>query len=1405
MSRDVWKISKFHGGINSYTDPKDISSNEFVELTDVDVSKIGIARMMGGITTGAEVHKVTTGGIIPGKGLYRYINDNSFVSQLDAVNGYSYDLFQHETGGGGSPTYADIGFQSVAWVFHTDVTIGGSFNSELPEGHRYPTKIQDMQFTLKVNNVAITNAFTVFDSASSGETFPYRPHQEYGMTSTYGVDITEDQFDTNEFKSMDWAIAYTTWGDDNYSAYDITESFEQLTSLYGSTNEDTLEPYPFQNDSFASGTNVPHKVVQRLTQFGHLEDDIITDDPFVINGDFQNGPNDPKASRFWSCDVILNPTTGQVWNNTSSCPWGINLNKRRLIFDATYANNGIPNGDLDWHEHSMMGFYGWRGYELGIQDSTGTTYHELSSQFSFNGYDWIGNPMYSAFYTPAPKYFGGDGSNAGETFETDPSGNWNQELMYDSHATELGSFGVHGGAYVNYWKAKMGFMHKLIEEINSYGGTGDHDRFNARWSLFDTHDGIVSYNQSGGHRTNVFVGNGIHIQSRAPSGNLGAIKGALTCGTVSGAGSASYVNSSNVKLLSSEDTMGCQTNDPGLSNNPPPAIVDDHQYSGTGIVQSGNITTYGGSAPNVYEEWRLIIRGNSVSGDRIEIFVDGVEDPDSEWANIPPYTNIGEAVFDQANLELVANNCVSDINSNTASTNITSSAFDPSVEYPDEYGIDEGLIPTAWGIKLIASVAGQTYQFVPSLIWYANVHTDSIIDQVTDEQVAYITRSNRSISEQSPYADLNPDSTLKLTNLHLFSTYTSSWLYQFKHIENTVHNTFIDEKYQNCLNWYYTNNFDNDPLFWDEGSILRIIETNFKLTEEVKLNLAVINNGVPTEDTNYIDGGNQMEANPSQWIGYKELSNHFSNAYNQGDLGAFDDSDAKRSGWFMGKLDKKWIYSTNEAQINSGGFNKWGLIQETDTWPAYSGNSDGIPGDSPCMKVVLAVNAAGGSDWHGTIQVYAVACYDDGSESLPGHAFTGAAMNTDAFGDAGDVKSLDVGVIFRPFDENGIRTFSDVRINGIRLYYTHDDDGYENFWNLGKIDFERGWISAKEVSSTEGDSGNLKNFDWYTLEQINTESATWMNNLESMINEPYLDSDAYNNAILALGNKEDVDVTINIPSMPKTETYEDINGISPYTTVLSMRYKAACIAGRRLFVGNLRVWDGERYRYYNDRMVVSPAGMLDTLPYPTNILDLDISDGDEIVALAAVGDRVFQFKKRVCYILNISTGIASEFFIEERLRWKGIENKNHFCNTDVGLFWFNENGAWIHDGEQILDLFVRPDKKDNLQRRIGIDKWKSFVSESSLCGYNPETREIFIIKKSKHTNSNDGDCYVYSMITESWTKGSKKFFVNTGINPPVDSPSSSITNIINVGSTGDVSFMAEYDSGEVHNPQGSEQ
>ena len=58
------------------------------------------------------------------------------------------------------------------------------------------------------------------------------------------------------------------------------------------------------------------------------------------------------------------------------------------------------------------------------------------------------------------------------------------------------------------------------------------------------------------------------------------------------------------------------------------------------------------------------------------------------------------------------------------------------------------------------------------------------------------------------------------------------------------------------------------------------------------------------------------------------------------------------------------------------------------------------------------------------------------------------------------------------------KLFSDARINGVRLYYTHSDESHSTFWDLGKANFDRGFIKANTIDTSDNTTGNPAKYDW---------------------------------------------------------------------------------------------------------------------------------------------------------------------------------------------------------------------------------------------------------------------------------------------------------------------------------------
>lgn len=214
---------------------------------------------------------------------------------------------------------------------------------------------------------------------------------------------------------------------------------------------------------------------------------------------------------------------------------------------------------------------------------------------------------------------------------------------------------------------------------------------------------------------------------------------------------------------------------------------------------------------------------------------------------------------------------------------------------------------------------------------------------------------------------------------------------------------------------------------------------------------------------------------------------------------------------------------------------------------------------------------------------------------------------------------------------------------------------------------------------------------------------------------------------------------------PGVETYRSRTGTNAESTELAGRYKTAVVANRRLYAGNVRVGG----KLYGDSIFKSPVNNFDVLT-EDNRLDIDVSDGDEIVKLASYADRIIVFKNTRAYILNVSQEIE---FIEEVLHDRGIANPSAVTDTEYGPVWVNNNGVYWYDGERVYDLLKDLEtQKRRLHDPISESNTESiYITATTLIiAYDRQTKSVFILSE----NSGESiTVYAFSFVTFTWSNG----------------------------------------------------
>jgi hypothetical protein len=315
----------------------------------------------------------------------------------------------------------------------------------------------------------------------------------------------------------------------------------------------------------------------------------------------------------------------------------------------------------------------------------------------------------------------------------------------------------------------------------------------------------------------------------------------------------------------------------------------------------------------------------------------------------------------------------------------------------------------------------------------------------------------------------------------------------------------------------------------------------------------------------------------------------------------------------------------------------------------------------------------------------------------------------------------------------------DPRIIGCNVYLTGDSGGmYDDPYYLAEFHWGTSEVHGPRLTNSDG------NF---------TEAFTW-------------DSDAgvvYNTAVL------------NIHKTPVI-TYSMRNGFRTDSESICLNYTTSIIANRRCYAGNVRRYsldantvasedinngqntdwkqpDIKEHSTFvnNDLMVVSPVDKYDIFP-DDNTLDLGSNDGDHIVLLLEYADRLLQFKQNKTYLINISEDLE---FIEAEYDFMGIKYPYQAIKTELGIAWVNENGCYLYNGEEVLNLIegkIGQNDESDFESLEKFPSWSAFVGNTAMIGYIPKNKQIVIFQDAAGV-SVYGNVLVYDMDNEAWTRG----------------------------------------------------
>ena len=311
----------------------------------------------------------------------------------------------------------------------------------------------------------------------------------------------------------------------------------------------------------------------------------------------------------------------------------------------------------------------------------------------------------------------------------------------------------------------------------------------------------------------------------------------------------------------------------------------------------------------------------------------------------------------------------------------------------------------------------------------------------------------------------------------------------------------------------------------------------------------------------------------------------------------------------------------------------------------------------------------------------------------------------------------------------------------------YNETTQNNSWNERIEGFR---IYLKEVDIIGGGTAE----EWAMLYDVDLRNGTYiMHAKDSDVEDLRLGDIASNawNATLTADNRAVVTGNLKGDSIkiPPLLTYESENGYKADTNLAAM-YKATASVERKVFIGNIKIGEST----FPDRMLKADIDKFDTFPDDgTHFIDVATSDGEGIVALESIGNKLIQFKERTVYLIKVSSEGEE---LEAKWSGAGIKNPSQIAKASEGVFWVNSNGMYYYDGKKLTNIS---------SSKFGTNNW--IVNENDkqpiILGYDESSNKIIIITSNVSGKSNGG--YIYDINNSSLVEHQNLFNWYSASNP----------------------------------------
>ena len=131
------------------------------------------------------------------------------------------------------------------------------------------------------------------------------------------------------------------------------------------------------------------------------------------------------------------------------------------------------------------------------------------------------------------------------------------------------------------------------------------------------------------------------------------------------------------------------------------------------------------------------------------------------------------------------------------------------------------------------------------------------------------------------------------------------------------------------------------------------------------------------------------------------------------------------------------------------------------------------------------------------------------------------------------------------------------------------------------------------------------------------------------------------------------------------------------------------------------------------------------------------------------------FKNNLVHVINITSPSVSNWYLEDTIKYYGVEYPYSVTKTKYGIAWVSDNGCYLYDGQSTKNLTERKMAVSEASYQESNVSWSTWFRGSAVqkdvqIGYDATNNSLIMFRSPKNASDNSNQAWIYDFDNRSW-------------------------------------------------------